>query len=132
MSVSWRSLSSSTPARRRGGKMWAARRKGKWVGGCPVLGYDVDAGGGRLVVNEEEAEEVRSIYNPLFAEHGSTPLTLAEFERRGWQLKSWTHKTGQFRAGGPFALNSLRRLLTNIYIRARFRRGRVPDRSQST
>ena len=29
-------------------------------------------------------------------------------------LKSWTRKTGQFRSGGPFALNSLRRLLTNI------------------
>ena len=33
-------------------KMTAARKKGKWVGGCPVLGYDVDPGGGRLVVNE--------------------------------------------------------------------------------
>ena len=41
-------------------------------------------------------------------------LTLAEVERRGWRLKSWTRKTGQFCAGGPFALNSLRRLLTNI------------------
>jgi len=39
---------------------------------------------------------------------------LAEIERRGWRLKSWTRKTGQFRAGGPFALNSLRRLPTNI------------------
>lgn len=36
-------------------KMSAARRKGKWVGGCPVLGYDVAPGGGRLVVNEPEA-----------------------------------------------------------------------------
>src|SRR5881227_4451266 len=27
-------------------KMSAARKKGKWVGGCPVLGYDVDPGGG--------------------------------------------------------------------------------------
>ena len=26
-------------------KMSSARRKGKWVGGCPVLGYDVDSGG---------------------------------------------------------------------------------------
>jgi site-specific DNA recombinase len=48
--------------------MSAARRKGKWVGGCPVLGYDVDAGGGRLVVNEEEAERVRAIF-ALFEEH---------------------------------------------------------------
>ena len=94
-------------------KMSAARRKGKWVGGCPVLGYDVDPGGGRLVVNEEEAERVRAIF-ALFEEHRSALTTLAEIERRGWRLKSWTRKSGQFRAGGPFALNSLRRLLTNI------------------
>lgn len=94
-------------------KMAAARRKGKWVGGCPVLGYDVDPGGGRLVVNEEEAERVRAIF-ALFEEHGSVQRTLAEIERRGWRLKSWTRTTGQFRAGGPFGLSSLRRLLTNI------------------
>ena len=29
-------------------------------------------------------------------------------------MKSWTRKRGQFRAGGPFTLCSLRRLLTNI------------------
>jgi site-specific DNA recombinase len=50
----------------------------------------------------------------LFEEHRSVLLTLMEVERRGWRLKSWTRKTGQFRPGGPFALNSLRRLLTNI------------------
>ncbi len=32
-------------------KMAAARRKGKWVGGNPVLGYDVAPQGGSLVVN---------------------------------------------------------------------------------
>jgi site-specific DNA recombinase len=94
-------------------KMSAARRKGKWVGGCPVLGYDVDPNGGRLVVNEEEAERVRTIF-ALFEEHGSVLKTLTEIERRGWRLKSWTRKTGQFRSGRPFAPNSLRRLLTNI------------------
>jgi site-specific DNA recombinase len=94
-------------------KLSAARRKGKWVGGCPVLGYDVDPGGGRLVVNEEEAERVRAIF-ALFEEQGSALKTLTEIDRRGWRLKSWTLKTGQLRTGGPFALNSLRRLLTNI------------------
>jgi site-specific DNA recombinase len=94
-------------------KMSAARRKGKWVGGCPVLGYDVDPGGGGLVVNEEEAKQVRAIF-ALFEKYRSALLTLAEIERRGWRLKSWTRKTGQFRTGGPFAMNSLRRLLTNI------------------
>ena len=78
-----------------------------------MLGYDVDPGGGRLVVNGEEAERVRAIF-ALFEEHGSIRLTLAEIERRGWRLKSWTRKTGALRAGGPFTLNTLRRLLTNI------------------
>jgi site-specific DNA recombinase len=73
----------------------------------------VDPGGGRLIVNEEEAERVRAIF-ALFEEHGSALKTLAEIDRRGWRLKSWTLKTGQFHAGGPFALNSLRRLLTNV------------------
>ncbi len=94
-------------------KMSAARRKGKWVGGCPVLGYDIDPGGGRLVVNEEEAERVRAIF-ALFEVNGSVQGTLAEVERRGWHLKSWTTQTGRFRPGGPFTPNSLRRLLTNI------------------
>jgi len=75
-----------------------------------VLGYDVDPAGGRLVVNEEEAERVRTIF-ALFEENRSALLTLAEIERRGWRLKSWTRKTGQFRPGGPFAKNSLLRLL---------------------
>ena len=94
-------------------KMSAARRKGKWVGGCPVLGYDVDPAGGRLVVNEEEAERVRAIF-ALFEENRSPLKTLAEIEQRGWRLKSWTRKSGQFRPGRPLAKNSLLRLLTNI------------------
>ena len=94
-------------------KMSAARRKGKWVGGYPLLGYDVAPGGGRLIVNKDEAERVRSIF-ALFEEHRSARMTLTEIQRRGWRLKSWTRKSGQFRPGGPFALVSLRRLLTNI------------------
>src|SRR6476646_6125761 len=51
-------------------KMSAARRKGKWVGGMPLLGYDVDPGGGRLVVNEKEARGVREIFG-LYQTHRS-------------------------------------------------------------
>jgi site-specific DNA recombinase len=94
-------------------KMSAARRKGKWVGGYSMLGYDIDPAGGRLLVNEDEAEQVRTIF-ALFEKNRSILLTLAEVQRRGWRLKSWTRKTGQFRVGGAFAANSLRRLLTNI------------------
>jgi site-specific DNA recombinase len=43
-------------------KMAAARRKGKWVGGTPVLGYDIAEAGGKLVVNQEEASRVQAIF----------------------------------------------------------------------
>ena len=43
-------------------KLSAARRKGKWIRGTPVLGYDVAPGGGRLVINPAEAEQVGGIF----------------------------------------------------------------------
>jgi site-specific DNA recombinase len=68
-------------------KMSAARRKGKWVGGTPVLGYDVVAGGGRLVVNDKESRRVRDIF-ALFAEHHSLAAVVGELIRRRWKTKS--------------------------------------------
>ena len=41
-------------------KIAAARRKGKWSGGMPILGYDVVDR--KLVINEEEAERVRAMF----------------------------------------------------------------------
>ena len=89
-------------------KMAAARRKGKWTGGIPVLGYDVAPGGGRLVVNDEEAERVRSMF-ALYLEYRSLDRVLATSHAR-----SWTNKVRSVKAGKPFSKASLERLLTNI------------------
>jgi site-specific DNA recombinase len=51
-------------------KMSAARRKGKWTGGNPILGYDLLPEGRGLAVNAAEAERVREIYD-LYLDHGS-------------------------------------------------------------
>jgi DNA invertase Pin-like site-specific DNA recombinase len=75
-------------------KMSAARRKGKWVGGHPVLGYDVHPQGGRLVVNPEEAAQVRAIYQ-LYLEHQAMIPVVQELQRRGWSTKQWTTKKGR-------------------------------------
>jgi site-specific DNA recombinase len=93
-------------------KMSAARRKGKWVGGMPVLGYDIVAGGGRLIVNEKESRRVRDIF-ALFAEHQSLSTVVAELARRRWKTKSWTSQNGRAHSGRDFGKASLRRLLTN-------------------
>jgi site-specific DNA recombinase len=93
-------------------KMSAARRKGKWVGGTPVLGYDVDPAGGRLVVNEKETQRVREIFQ-LSKTHRSLLKVLAELGARHWTNKSWKSKRGIEHVGRPFTKATLRNLLTN-------------------
>src|SRR5262249_13901692 len=43
-------------------KVAATRRKGKWAGGRPLLGFDLDPRGGRLLVNAEEAQRIRDTF----------------------------------------------------------------------
>ncbi|MBI1956337.1 MAG: recombinase family protein, partial [Acidobacteria bacterium] len=94
-------------------KMSAARRKGKWVGGVPMLGYDVDPKGGKLVVNEEEAVKVRAAFG-LYLEHRALMPVVRELNRRGWRTKHWITKDGREHPGRPFTKNGLFRLLTNV------------------
>ena len=94
-------------------KMRAARRKGKWVGGNPVLGYDVAPQGGSLLVNPAEAQRVREIFG-LYLEFGSLIPVVEELDRRGWRMKAWTTREGRQAGGKPIAKNSLYNLLTNM------------------
>jgi site-specific DNA recombinase len=93
-------------------KMSAARRKGKWVGGTPVLGYDIDPAGGRLIVNEKESHRVQGIF-ALFLEHRSLLTVITELARRRWKTKSRTSQSGKAHVGRAFTKASLRLLLTN-------------------
>jgi site-specific DNA recombinase len=96
-------------------KIAAARRRGKWMGGKPLLGYDlvVRAGGGKLVVNDDEAARVRAIFE-LYLEHERIAPVLQELDRRAWRTKQWTtRRTGTAVGGRPFDKVTLFRLLTN-------------------
>jgi site-specific DNA recombinase len=94
-------------------KVAATRRKGKWAGGTPLLGYDLDPRGGRLLVNDEEAERVRAIF-ALYLEQLSLLPVVLELERRGWVNKRWQTRQGRLRGGRPFTKTSLYRLLSNV------------------
>jgi len=99
-------------------KIAAQRRRGKWAGGVPVLGYDIDRSNAspKLVINAEEAIQVRRIFS-LYLELGSLLPVVEEVARRGWCNKAWTTKKGLARGGRPFDKCSIYALLTNpIYI----------------
>ena len=104
----------ATIAERVRDKVRAAKRRGLWCGGRPVLGYDVI--GKRLVVNTDEAQQVSSTFQ-LYLERGTLRATVEELRRRGWRNKSFTTKKGTTATGNEFSLNTLHALLCNaIYI----------------
>src|ERR1700680_1130590 len=94
-------------------KMVAARRKGKWTGGFPALGYDPNLLTRKLLVNEQEADQVRSIFATFLASE-SLADTLEEVERRGWKTKGWMTRKSKQRMGLRFDRSALLRVLTNV------------------
>ncbi len=94
-------------------KIAAARRKGKWAGGHPVLGYDIDPQRFKLVVNGDETERVREIFQ-LYLEHQALVPTVRVLNEHGWTTKHWTTRKGKERGGRPFDKNRLHKLLTNV------------------
>lgn len=99
-------------------KIRASRQRGRWTGGTPILGYDVDRSGASpvLVVNPAEASKVLHIF-ARYVELGSLLAVVAELNQRDWRCKAWTTRDGRPRGGLPFDKTRLHALLTNpIYI----------------
>jgi site-specific DNA recombinase len=97
-------------------KIASTRRKGKYTGGWPVLGYDVDTENRRLVVNKTEAELVRHIFT-RFIELGSATFLVKELNDQGYRTKSWVTRKNVLKPGLPWHKNHLYALINNpLYI----------------
>lgn len=97
-------------------RMHNARKKGRFIGGRPVMGYNTTKEAGVIEVNEVEAIRVRQIFE-LYLELRSVKATVLELRQRGWNNKKWVTKQGKVTGGAPFSKNGLHTLLTNpIYI----------------
>lgn len=97
-------------------KMGAARRRGKYLGGVPPLGYDVDRPNKRLVVNDEEAVLVRYVFR-RYLQLGSTVALVKELAAEGYKTKAWVTQKGKKRPGRPWNKAHIHRLLGNpVYI----------------
>ena len=95
-------------------KIAAQKRRGKWAGGVPILGYDVDRSGSspRLVVNPREAAKVRAIFQ-MYLDKGSLQRTGTELRHREGKNKRRVTKKGDSVGGQPFNTGTLHVLLTN-------------------
>lgn len=108
-------------------KLAAQARKGKWTGGAPVLGYDVDRSGPspRLIVNPIEAARVRNIFRMYLQEASLLPV-VKELNRRGWLTKRTMTSKERQRGNSAFNKARLHRLLTNpTYVGKRRFKGEI-------
>ena len=97
-------------------KMAASRKKGRWTGGLPVLGYDILPEGRAIVVNHMEAQLVRKIF-ACYLENRSIRSTLEWLQRENIRTKTWKSRKGKILGGTQFSLSVLAHLLKNkIYI----------------
>jgi DNA invertase Pin-like site-specific DNA recombinase len=91
-------------------KIGAARRRGKWTGGMPPLGYNTV--NGKLVVAEDEALIVREIFDDYVENHSLLRVVEGLRERRR-TTKTYLSKTGNMRRAKAWTKGSVLRILKN-------------------
>jgi site-specific DNA recombinase len=93
-------------------KIGASKRRGLWVGGMVPLGYV--SRDKKLVVEEEEAERVRTIFR-RYLDLGSIGLLLGDLRERGIVTKIRHLSVGRTVGGIPFTRGPLAYLLRNRF-----------------
>jgi len=94
-------------------KKLATAKQGKYVGGQPFLGYDIDRDRKRLIVNPAEAEAVREIFE-AFIRTRSTLAVARELNAKGYRTKQYKAiKNGKVLGGKRWNKVYVYRVVTN-------------------
>jgi DNA invertase Pin-like site-specific DNA recombinase len=93
-------------------KIAASKRKGLWVGGMVPLGYELKDG--KLLIIEEEAERVRTIFR-RYLELGSVNRLVVDLRHSNLRSKVRKLSNGETRGGAVFSQGSLFYLLRNRF-----------------
>jgi site-specific DNA recombinase len=99
-------------------KMAEQARQGKWGGGHQVLGYDVVEK--KLVVNPDEAEVVRAIFD-AYLRLASLARTARWANLQGYRTKQVRYSNGREVGPRPFKRADIQRLLSNVVYVGRVR-----------
>jgi DNA invertase Pin-like site-specific DNA recombinase len=93
-------------------KIAASKRKGLWVGGMVPLGYELR--NGKLLIVEDEAEQVRTIFKRYLA-LGSVNRLVIELRARKFRSKVRKLSNGKTRGGVTFTQGPLFYMLRNRF-----------------
>ena len=93
-------------------KIAGAKRKGKFTGGSPVLGYDIEPDNHKLIVNPDEAKIVRQIFK-RYIETGSGQTVAKDLNSQGIKTKTRHNKRGELKQGILWNAPSIYRILNN-------------------
>jgi len=94
-------------------KMAAARKRGKWLGGRPILGYDLDRDNRSLILNPKEARLVREIFE-LYIKEKSLLSVAKILNQRGILTKKYVAKAGKTFGGIAFKNTQVRFIIKNV------------------
>lgn len=94
-------------------KMGAARKKGKYLGGVPMLGYDIDRVNHKILINEKEAALVREIFD-LYIQEQSLLTVTKILNEKGYRTKKHISKPGNTIGDIPFTKNIAQNILRSI------------------
>lgn len=94
-------------------KMGAAKKKGRFIGGRPALGYDLDTINHKLVINPAEAKIVKEIFN-LYLEKQSLLEVAKTLIDKNYKTKEHTSAKGRKFGGVKFKNTSVQHIIKNI------------------
>lgn len=93
--------------------MAAARRKGRFIGGRPALGYDVDKETHSLKINSSEAELIRHIFD-LYIQKQSLLKVTDVVNTEGYRTKQYKAQSGKVFGGKSFKNTGIQWIIKNI------------------
>ena len=94
-------------------KMAAARKRGKWLGSRPPYGYLGDHDKKLLVVCEEEAGRVRTMFR-MYLRLGSVNAVAKRINDLGWMKKGYRAKTGRVTPPRKYRDKDVHSILRNV------------------